>query len=275
MTAALLIARSIARPVRRLGFAAAQFGSGNFSARAPAEGEDEISQLGLNFNAMAEQLEKREARFAELDQLKSEFVSSVSHELRTPLTTIKALTKLLMRDGIDEVKRREYLETISVECDRQIDFVLNLLDLSRIEGGVLRVTHERVEVDEVISSVVKSETRSAEKRRHELRAEPQPEVPPVCADPKELRRVLSNIVENAIKYTPVGGRIVLSARKEDSYVAISVTDNGRGIPADDLPNLFDKFHRGRPARHSAAMAEGTTNAEFLEDADVSGVGLGL
>lgn len=275
MTGALLIARSIARPVRLLNFAAEEFGGGNFSARAPTEGQDEMSRLGMNFNAMAERLQKREARFAELDRLKSDFVSTVSHELRTPLTTIKALTRLLMREGLEEAKRREYIETISVECDRQIDFVLNLLDLSRIEGGVLRVTHERVDVDEVISSVVKSEARSAEKRRHELRVEPQHEVPPVCADPKEIRRVLSNIVENAIKYTPDGGRIILSTSQEDSHVVISVTDNGRGIPAEDMPILFDKFHRGRPAPHSAAMAEGTTNAEFLEDADVSGVGLGL
>ncbi|HSE22457.1 MAG TPA: ATP-binding protein [Pyrinomonadaceae bacterium] len=275
MTGALLIARSIARPVRLLNLAAEEFGGGNFSARAPTEGHDEMSRLGMNFNSMAERLQKRAARLAEIDRLKSEFVSTVSHELRTPLTTIKALTRLLMRDGLEEKKRREYVETISVECDRQIDFVLNMLDLSRIEGGVLRVTHERVEVDQVISSVVKSEARSAEKRGHELRVEPQPEVPPVCADPKELRRVLSNIVENAIKYTPDGGRIILSAAEEESHVVINVKDNGRGIPAEDMPILFDKFHRGRPAPHSAAMAEGTTNAEFLEDADVSGVGLGL
>ena len=133
-----------------------------------------MSRLGMNFNAMAERLQKREARLAELDQLKSEFVSTVSHELRTPLTTIKALTRLLMREGLEETKRREYIETISVECDRQIDFVLNLLDLSRIEGGVLRVTHERVEVDEVISSVVKSEARSAEKGDTNFESNPSP-----------------------------------------------------------------------------------------------------
>jgi signal transduction histidine kinase len=275
VTAALLIARSIARPVRLLNFAAEEFGGGNFSARAPAEGRDEMSSLGRNFNAMAERLQKREERFAELDRLKSEFVSTVSHELRTPLTTIKALTRLLMREGLDESKRREYIETISVECDRQIDFVLNLLDLSRIEGGVLRVTHQRVDVQEVISSVVKSETRSAEKRRHDLRLDTNLKVPAVCADPKELRRVLSNIVENAIKYTPDGGRIVLSALQQNGHVAISVTDNGRGIPPEDMPILFDKFHRGRPAPHSEAMRGATTDAEFLEDADVSGVGLGL
>ena len=275
VTAALLIARSIARPVRLLSFAAEEFGGGNFSARAPTEGQDEISRLGMNFNAMAERLQKRQERFTELDRLKSEFVSTVSHELRTPLTTIKALTRLLMRDGLDETKRREYLETISVECDRQIDLVLNLLDLSRIEGGVLRVTHERVDVREVISSVVKSETRSAEKRRHDLSFDGNLEVPPVCADPKELRRVLSNIVENAIKYTPDGGRIVLSALQQNGHVTISVADNGRGIPPEDMPILFDKFHRGRPARHSEALRNATTDDERLEDADVSGVGLGL
>ena len=275
MTGALLMARSIVRPVRLLSFASEEFGGGNFSVRAPAEGRDEISRLGINFNAMADRLQEREARFAEVDRLKSEFVSTVSHEMRTPLTTIKALTRLLMREGLDENKRREYIETISVECDRQIDFVLNLLDLSRIEGGVLRVTHERVEVNDVIASVIKSELRAAEKRNHELRVDSNGAVPPVCADPKELRRVLSNIVENAIKYTPDGGRIILSASVDDSHVGIHVTDNGRGIPAEDLPILFEKFHRGQPARHSAAMAEGATNAEFLEDADVSGVGLGL
>jgi signal transduction histidine kinase len=275
VAAALLIARSIARPVRLLNFAAEEFGSGNFSARAPADGRDEISRLGTNFNAMAERLQKRQERFAELDRLKSEFVSTVSHELRTPLTTIKALTRLLMRDGLEEAKRREYLETISVECDRQIDLVLNLLDLSRIEGGVLRVTHERVDVQAVISSVVNSEARAAEKRQHNLRFDSGLEVPAVCGDPKELRRVLSNIVENAIKYTPDGGRIVLSAVQHDGQVAISVNDNGRGIPPEDMPILFDKFHRGRPARHSQAMRDATTDADLLEDADVSGVGLGL
>jgi signal transduction histidine kinase len=180
-----------------------------------------------------------------------------------------------MRDGLDESKRREYVETISVECDRQIDLVLNLLDLSRIEGGVFRITHERVDVSEVISSCVRSEARAAEKRGHELLVEPAGELPRVCADPKALRRVLSNVIENAIKYTPDGGRIRLSARAEGQEVLIRVADNGRGIPPEDMPVLFDKFHRGRPAPHSEATRGATTGVEFLEDADMSGVGLGL
>ena len=274
-TAALLIARSIARPLRLLSLAAQKFGEGDFSARAPSAGEDDMSRLGMNFNAMAQRLEKREARLAELDTLKSEWVSRVSHELRTPLTTIKALTRLLMRDGLSQAKQREYIETISLECDRQIDLVLNLLDLARIEGGVFRITHERVDVDEVMSSCVKAGIRAAERRGHVLRIEKNRDPLFVCADPKTIRRVLGNLIENSVKYTPDCGLIVLSAHGNDNEVIISVADNGRGIPAEDMPVLFDKFHRGKPAPPSAAVHNDETDADFLEDADMSGVGLGL
>lgn len=273
--AALLIARSIARPLRLLSLAAQKFGEGDFSARAPGAGEDEMSRLGVNFNAMAERLETREARLAELDSLKSEWVSRVSHELRTPLTTIKALTRLLMRDDLSESKQREYIETISVECDRQIDLVLNLLDLARIEGGVFRITHERVNVEEVMSSCVKAGIRAAEKRGHILRVENNHEPLFVCSDPKTIRRVLGNLIENSVKYTPDCGVIVLSAHGSGNEVIISVADNGRGIPPEDMPVLFDKFYRGKPAPPSAAIHNGETEADFLEDADMSGVGLGL
>jgi signal transduction histidine kinase len=256
--------------------AAEQFGEKDFSARVAVQGDDELGHLEAGFNLMAERLEKRAARFNELDRLKSDFVSSVSHELRTPLTTIKALTRLLMRGELSEEKRQQYLETISVECDRQIDLVLNLLDLSRLEGGVFRLSFEKVAVADVIKSCVKSEMASAQKRQHTLEIAPiSSEIPPICADPKALRRVVSNLIENSIKYTPDGGLITVSADRDGDFATISVEDNGRGIPPEDLPVLFDKFHRGKPAPHSQAMREAAEEADFLEDADVSGVGLGL
>ena len=220
-------------------------------------------------------LERKAKRLDELDHLKSEFVSRVSHELRTPLTTIKALTRLLLRGEVGEEKQREYLETIAIECDRQIDLILNLLDLSRIEGGVYRLAMERVEAADVVTSCVKAELAAAERRRHKLQIKPFAKIPPVCADPKVLRRVVSNLIENSIKYTPDGGLITLSADVNTDCVALRVTDSGRGIPKQDLPILFDKFYRGSPAPHSAAVAAAATDEEFLEDADVSGVGLGL
>ncbi len=267
------------RRLQRLNDGLQKIAEGDFTVRlaestAPEETEG-VATLEKNFNAMANALVKRRARLVELDTLKSEFVSSVSHELRTPLTTIKALTRLLLRGDLDEDKRRQYLETISVECDRQIDLVLNLLDLSRIEGGVFRLANGQVDVHEVIASCVQSETIAAAKRGHSLEYEGKTELPAVRADPKALRRVLSNLIENAIKYTPDGGSIKVFAADHRDTVSISVKDNGRGIPEEDLPVLFDKFHRGRPAPHSAAMSKAQDDAEFLEDADVSGVGLGL
>ena len=276
--AAVLTARNLRRRLERLDAALTQIGEGDFSARLPESAPvgDEIAALNKSFNSMAVRVSERRNRFVELDTLKSDFVSSVSHELRTPLTTIKALTRLLMRGEAGEEKRREYLQTISVECDRQIDLVLNLLDLSRIEGGVFRLAMEKVDVADVIRLCVRSETSAAERRMHKLGIEPiTQDIPPVYADPKALRRVLSNLIENAIKYTPDGGSITIFAREDGDFVSIGVTDNGRGIPAEDLPILFDKFHRGSPAAHSAAMRTATEDAALLEDADVSGVGLGL
>ncbi len=209
------------------------------------------------------------------DRVKDEFLATVSHELRTPLTTIKALTRLLMREELAEEKRGEYLETIAVECDRQIDLVLNLLELSRIEGGVFRVAMQKVDIASVVRSCIKAETRAAERRMHKIEILSEGVVPAACADPKALRRVLSNVIENAIKYTPDGGSISIATSYDDDRVSIGVTDNGRGIPAEDLPVLFDKFHRGRSSQNSAVMRNATEAAEFLEDADVSGVGLGL
>lgn len=272
VTAALHISRGIARPLDRMSRAARAFGEGDLAARAPIEGPPRLAQLGATFNAMAEHIEEREKRLNELDRLKSEFVSNASHELRTPLTTIKALTRLLLRGGLDEAKQREYLETIAVECDRQIDLVLNLLDLSRIEAGAFELNIGRVDTAEVLLSSLKAQSRAAEFRGHQLDLEPTAELPPVRADQKALRRVISNLIENAIKYTPDGGHIALAARAAGDEVEISVTDNGRGIPAKDLPVLFDKFHRGRPAPVSA---DGALAAALPELEEVPGIGLGL
>lgn len=219
-------------------------------------------------------LEQTAKRLDELDSLKSEFVSRVSHELRTPLTTIKALTRLLQRGDVSEEKQREYLETISLECDRQIELVLNLLDLSRIEGGVYRLSLERVNVPDIMRACVKSNLGAAERRSHTLKIKDNTEIPDACADPKTLRRVISNLIDNAIKYTPNGGLITLSANMESDFVTVRVTDNGRGIPKEDLPILFDKFYRGDPSPYTET-AGADTSGEFLEDADISGVGLGL
>ena len=254
--AALVIERSIVRPVRRLRATSQRLGSGDLTARAPHLGGGEIGDLGTTFNTMATQIAEREERLKQLDRLKSEFVSNVSHELKTPLTTIKLVAHLLQRTDLTDEEKIDYAKTIAIECDRQIDFVGNLLDLSRIESGAYKLRHTEVDVRELIRSCVDVERHRAESLGLTITTDVPVRIAAVSGDFEALRRVIRGLLDNAIKYTPTGGLITIAASEIDNRLAIRVSDTGKGIPAADLPHVFEKFYR---AASEAA----------------SGVGLGL
>lgn len=268
---AIWIAQRIAGPVRVLSDTARRFGAGDSSARASIQTSGELEDLRRSFNSMADEIEKREARLTELDTLKSDFVSGVSHEMRTPLTTIKTLTSVLLRGKETESDRAEFLQTIMAECNRQIDLVLNLLDLSRIEAGTFNIAVSPVDVSEVIRSCRDTERRNAETRRQELAIQLPGKLPKVLADRAALRRALCGLVQNAIKYTPEGGLINIAAIAEAGEVRISVSDTGRGVRDEDTPHIFDKFYRGRPAAHTAYEI----TEESTDSVAPPGIGLGL
>jgi signal transduction histidine kinase len=254
--AALVIERSIVQPVRRLRATSQRLGGGDLTARAPDLGGGEIGDLGTAFNTMATQIAEREERLKQLDRLKSEFVSNVSHELKTPLTTIKLLAHLLQRTDLTDDEKIDYAKTIAIECDRQIDFVGNLLDLSRIESGAYKLRNTEVDVRELIRSCVDVERHRAESLGLTITTDVPVRIASVNGDFEALRRVIRGLLDNAIKYTPAGGLITVAAWEIDNRLAIKVSDTGKGIPAVDLPHVFEKFYR---AASEAA----------------SGVGLGL
>lgn len=264
VAAALVIERSIVWPVRRLRATAQRLGAGDLTARTPQLGGGEIGDLGAAFNTMATQIAEREERLTELDRLKSEFVSSVSHELKTPLTTIKLLAHVLQGRDLTEKEKLDYAKTIAVECDRQIEFVGNLLDLSRIESGAYKPKKAKVNARDVISSCVEVERHRIESLRLTLTTDVPAGLPAVNGDLEALRRVIRGLIDNAIKYTPEGGRISVCARAIENELAISVSDTGKGIPEIDLPHVFDKFYRA--ADDEFAESPGTA---------APGVGLGL
>ncbi len=267
MAAALVIERSIVVPIRRLRSAAQRFGSGDLDARAPRHGGGEIGDLGAAFNTMATQIAEREERLTELDRLKSEFVSSVSHELKTPLTTIKLLAHLLQRSDVTAEEKLEHSRTIAIECDRQIDFVANLLDLSRIESGAYKLRKTKVDVHKLINSCVDIERFRADSLGLRLTSTVPPDLPAVTGNFEALRRVIRSLIDNAIKYTPQGGLITVSATQQRDAVTISVSDTGKGIAEDDVPHVFEKFYRAdSDTTDGVAGALGTAGA---------GVGLGL
>jgi signal transduction histidine kinase len=249
------------------------------AARAGTKGSGTIRRLGETFNQMAEQIAYREEELKKLDRLKSEFVSSVSHELRTPLTTIKTLTHVLQRNDIPAAEREEYLKTIAVECDRQIDFVQNLLDLSRIESGAYHIKLAEVDLVELLENCCASQKHAASARNLKLRFDaPENNLPLALTDQGALRRIVLSLMENAMKYTPENGEIRISVAPGEERIVIGISDTGCGIDPEDVPHIFEKFYRGNalPAASAASKGDFPGQEECpLNNESSSGVGLGL
>jgi PAS domain S-box-containing protein len=192
------------------------------------------------------QLREKHSQLEELDQLKSRFVSNVSHELRTPLAVIK-LYATLARKGRPE-KQVHYLQTIEQETHRLETMVENILDLTRMDRQALRVHPEWLAAEEIIAQVLQVYQETAEKQAIELRNHIRGELPPLWADKNHLIQMLTNLVDNALKYTPRGGQVWVAAREitADSkpFLEIAIGDTGVGIPEDEQEKVFDRFYRG-------------------------------
>jgi len=178
----------------------------------------------------------------ELDRMRSSLVSTVSHELRTPLAAIKGYASTLLADDVewDRASQNEFLTIISEESDRLTDLVNNLLDLSRIEAGVLRLEREECDLEEIIQSAVKHSQLQAETR---IEISIEPDLPALHADPPRLESVLRNLIENAVKYSGENAAIQVELKKQGANILFRVSDNGPGIPLQERQHIFKSFYR--------------------------------
>jgi two-component system sensor histidine kinase KdpD len=193
----------------------------------------------------------RTAALAQSDELKSALLAAVSHDLRTPLAVIKTATSSLRDPSVPwgDDERAEFIEVIDEETDRLTLMVSNLLDLSRIEGGVLRPDREWYDLPELIDDVADRLRRRAESTGHVIRVEIAPDVPLMYLDYVEIAQVLINLGENALRYAPAGTEITIRARPIGPAVQLSVQDEGPGIPPAEQARVFDKFYRVKSGEH--------------------------
>ncbi len=178
----------------------------------------------------------------ELDRIKSEFVAMVSHDLRTPLTTIRGYVELLARVGPLNDMQTDFVERIERSMVMIIALITDLLNLGRIEAG-LDQEKELCHLDLIVQRAVEDVRPSIEEKGQSLSLEIEPDLPPLIGVPARLLQLATNLLTNAIKYTPIRGQLAVALRQERHYLMLTVSDNGIGIPAEDQPHIFDKFYR--------------------------------
>ncbi|MBI4371131.1 MAG: PAS domain-containing protein [Elusimicrobia bacterium] len=196
-------------------------------------------------------------RMRRLEQMRRDFVANVSHELRTPLASIKGFTETLLAGAVkDRENRVGFLRTIEEQADRLTQLVDDLLDLSAIESGHRPPRLAPTDLEAALEEAAAAFARAAAERGVRLERRPSEGLPPALADRDQLRQVLANLLDNAIKYTEPGGRVELSAERWESGLRVSVQDTGVGIPEAGLPRVFERFYRADKARSREAGGTG-------------------
>ena len=246
------LARSIARPVREAAEGATELAAGDLSRRLSQSGPGEIGELTTAFNRMAEslqlahdELEEQNRQLRESERLKSDLVNTVSHELRTPLSGVLGFTKLLLTREFDGETRRHYLGIVDAQARRLSDLINDFLDVRKIEEGRFERAREPVDVGVLLRD--EATLYSLQSQHHELALD-VPETPlPVVGNPDRLRQVIGNLFSNAIKYSPHGGTVEVTAGMQGDAVRVEVHDDGIGIPVEQQSQIFTKFFRADAA----------------------------
>jgi signal transduction histidine kinase len=236
-----------ARRLRRLEQAAERIAAGDFGEPVVDHGGDEVGELARAF-------ERMRGRLAQLDHARREFIANASHELRTPIFSLGGFLELLDEEELDEATRRDFLTTMREQVERLTKLATELLDLSRLDAGRLRIELQPVDLADVATAVVDEFRGVALAREHELEVETEG-APTVLGDTERVLQIARILVENALVHTPPGTRVLVRARAGDRP-KLRVEDDGPGIPPEHAAQVFERFYR-------------------VEGAMASGSGLGL
>ena len=239
---ALLLARLLAlgmtRPLRDMARASGRMAQGDYGQRVQTTSRDEVGELARAFNRMSSDL-------AQVERLRRELVANVSHELKTPISALRAHLENLL-DGVEEPDRAT-LQVMLAQSERLSRLVEQLLDLSRLESGDVPFERSAVELAPLVREV-SSEVRVGLPDGVRVVGEISPGLPPVWADRERLHQVVFNLLDNALRFTPRGGTVTISAARSGDALQVRVADTGPGIPPEHLPYVFERFYRVDQAR---------------------------
>jgi len=257
--AALVVFRPAHRRLHALQEAARELGAGNTEVRATEAGGDEVASLARAFNEMAEGLDERSRALVEADRSRRRLLADVSHELMTPLAAIRGYVETLAMPDvpIDPETRTRYLQIVTDETERLEHIVGDLLDLAKLEGGGAPLKRESVAVAQLFGRLGERHERVLADKRISLDTTSELDPPTIVADPNRIEQALQNLVANAIRHTPEGGRITVSARRAPGAVQLAVEDTGHGIPPEHLARIFDRFYKVDTSRAGTDTPSGS------------------
>lgn len=259
---AAMLARRFTTPLRRLTEASRDLAEGDLARRVPADafgsGSAELSELALQFNAMAERLQESVDIIRRDRDRSREFLADVSHELRTPIAAMRTFNELLVEGAAeDPTTRNEFLEASRAQLERLDWLAQNLLELSKLDSGLVLLDLRPDDVRSAVEQAVEQATPTARRRGVNLTLD-LPEHPiRVRHDPVRIGQVVANLIGNGIKFTPRGGEVRVEARQSlDGGATIQVSDTGVGIDPAELPRIFDRFFRGSRASEARGSGSG-------------------
>ncbi|MDR2323397.1 MAG: HAMP domain-containing protein [Microbacterium sp.] len=258
--------RTVVQPITEAAESSARFAGGDFDVRLPVRGQDELATLGRSFNAMADSIEAQIKELGELSLVQQRFVSDVSHELRTPLTTIRLAAEMLndRRDEFDPTTART-AELLQTQVHRFDTLLADLLEISRYDAGSVQLETEAVSLAHLAEDMVDEMRPLAETHDTELRFVAPGGHTPVDLDPRRVRRILRNLVGNAIEHGE-GHPIVITVDSSQNAVAVGVRDRGMGMTPEDAERVFDRFWRADPSRKRTIGGTGLGLSIALGDA---------
>ena len=236
-----LVARALARRVGRLERGAKQVAAGRFMDPLPVESDDELGQLTRTFNEMQHKLRQ-------VDVARKEFVATASHELRTPIFSLAGFVELLQDEELDDETRHEFLDTMAEQVERLQKLSVDLLDLSRLDAGSLQLQREPVDLSELARSVVGEFTPALTQHRTDLDVDlPDGRVEAQC-DPERVAQIMRILLDNALRHTPEGTRVWVSADRHNGAAQLTVADSGPGLSEVRGARVFERFYTGDATR---------------------------